>query len=143
MANKVSCRSGRTRLIDPNSFDGQSSSSNVPVQLEDLNISVQLETFKKSRSVLVQDNSNSRVESTKKATITYKTANNAEMINTAVSIVAANYYTDASPNSGSVTTGGLFLKIAIVKQNLNFCNVYHHKQIIKNLTSMLNLQLGW
>jgi GH24 family phage-related lysozyme (muramidase) len=71
MANKTSCRSGRTRLIDPNSFDGQSSSSNVPVQLEDLNISVQLETFKKSRSVLIADNSNSRTENTKNVRVTF------------------------------------------------------------------------
>jgi GH24 family phage-related lysozyme (muramidase) len=71
MANKTSCKAGRTRLIDPNSFDGQSSSSNVPVQLEDLNISVQLETFKKSRSVLIADNSNSRTENTKNVRVTF------------------------------------------------------------------------
>ena len=69
--NKVSCRSGRTRLIDPNSFDGQSSSSNIPVQLEDLNISVQLQTFKKSRSVLIADNSNSRAENTRNVRVTF------------------------------------------------------------------------
>jgi hypothetical protein len=71
MANKVSCKAGRTRLIDPNSFEGQLSSSNIPVQLEDLNISVQLQTFKKSRSVLIADNSNSRTENTKNVRITF------------------------------------------------------------------------
>jgi len=71
MANKVSCRSGRTRLIDPNSFQGQSSSSNIPVQLEDLNISIQLETYKKGRSVLIADNDNKRTESNKTHTVTF------------------------------------------------------------------------
>lgn len=69
MENKISCRSGRTKVIDPNSFQGQLSSSNIPVQLEDLNISIQLETYKKGRSVLsAQSNGSSNgntVESNK------------------------------------------------------------------------------
>jgi hypothetical protein len=69
--NKVSCRSGRTRLIDPNSFQGQSSSSNIPVQLEDLNISVQLETYKKGRSVLISGQAENRVENNKTLKISF------------------------------------------------------------------------
>jgi hypothetical protein len=53
--NKVGCSSNRTHLIDPNRFDGQNSSSNVSVPLEDLNISVELTTFKKGRSVLTAE----------------------------------------------------------------------------------------
>ena len=45
MANK-------TIIVDPNSIDGNDSSFNVPVPLEDLNISVQLETNRKARTVL-------------------------------------------------------------------------------------------
>lgn len=52
MANKIGCSSNKTVLVDPNLFDGQSSSNNLSVAAEDLNISVQLETFKKGRTVL-------------------------------------------------------------------------------------------
>jgi hypothetical protein len=45
--NRIGCRSGRTKIVDPNKFDNQSSSNNVPVPLEDLNISVILQTFKR------------------------------------------------------------------------------------------------
>jgi hypothetical protein len=71
--NKVSCRSGsgKTRLIDPNSFQGQSSSSNIPVQLEDLNISVQLETYRKGRSVFIADGQTNRTENSNTVTITF------------------------------------------------------------------------
>lgn len=52
---KIGCSAGKTILIDPNTFDNQSSSSNVSVPLEDLTISVQLETTKRSRTVLSSD----------------------------------------------------------------------------------------
>lgn len=54
MASKTSCGSGtgRTRLIDPNAFDGQSSVSNISVPLEDLSILVELSTTKKARTIL-------------------------------------------------------------------------------------------
>ena len=52
MANRTSCSAGRTTLIDPNAFDGQSSSSNIPVQHEDLTIYVELTTNKKARTIL-------------------------------------------------------------------------------------------
>lgn len=55
MENKVSCSSGRAKIIDPNMFDGQSSFSNVPVANEDLNISVVLSTYKKGRTILTTD----------------------------------------------------------------------------------------
>ncbi len=58
MANKkIGCSSGKTILVDPNAFDGQSSLSNISVPLEDLSISVQLETSKKGRTVLSTNNS--------------------------------------------------------------------------------------
>lgn len=53
---KIGCSAGKTILVDPNAFDGQSSLSNVSVPLEDLSISVQLETQKKARTVLSTDN---------------------------------------------------------------------------------------
>jgi hypothetical protein len=73
MANKVSCRSGngKTKVIDPNSFEGQSSSSNIPVQLEDLNISVQLQTYKKGRTVLKASNEDKNSESSSTLKITF------------------------------------------------------------------------
>ena len=52
MEIKTGCSVGRTILIDPNEFDGQNSSSNISVPLEDLSIYVQLETTKKARTVL-------------------------------------------------------------------------------------------
>ncbi len=56
-SNKVGCSVGKTILVDPNTFDGQNSSNNISVPLEDLSISVQLETRKKGRTVLSTDSS--------------------------------------------------------------------------------------
>ena len=57
MANetKIGCSAGKTTLVDPNNFDGQSSLSNVFVPLEDLSIYVQLETQRKARTVLTSE----------------------------------------------------------------------------------------
>jgi len=56
MANSnIGCRSNKTVLVDPNAFDGQSSSSNVSVPLEDLSIMVELKTAKKARTILTTD----------------------------------------------------------------------------------------
>jgi hypothetical protein len=54
MANdeRIGCNVGRTTIIDPNIFDGQNSSSNISVPVEDLTISVSLTTFKKGRTIL-------------------------------------------------------------------------------------------
>ena len=52
MANRIGCQVGRTKIVDPNMFDGNSSSNNIPVNNEDLTISVILQTFKKGRTVL-------------------------------------------------------------------------------------------
>jgi hypothetical protein len=54
-SNKVGCSSNRTHLIDPNRFEGQNSSNNMSVPLEDLSINVELTTFKKGRSVLTAE----------------------------------------------------------------------------------------
>jgi hypothetical protein len=57
MANsKIACSSGRATIIDPNHFGGMGSSSNIPVNNEDLNISVVLTTFKKGRTILTANN---------------------------------------------------------------------------------------
>lgn len=50
--NKISCRNGRVKIVDPNDFGNVSSSSNIPVNNEDLTISVVLSTFKKGRTIL-------------------------------------------------------------------------------------------
>ena len=50
--NKISCSSGRVQIVDPNDFGGNNSSSNIPVNNEDLTISVVLSTFKKGRTIL-------------------------------------------------------------------------------------------
>jgi hypothetical protein len=44
--NKIGCSAGKTSLIDPNNFSG-TQFDNTSVPLEDLNISVQLSTYKK------------------------------------------------------------------------------------------------
>ena len=49
---RIGCNVGRTTIIDPNIFDGQNSSSNISVPVEDLTISVSLTTFKKGRTIL-------------------------------------------------------------------------------------------
>ena len=57
MANntRIGCSAGKTTLVDPNAFDGQSSTSNIFVPLEDLSIYVQLETQRKARTVLTSE----------------------------------------------------------------------------------------
>lgn len=55
MANKISCSTGRVSLVDPNDFEGQNSSLNMSVPLEDLSIYVQLETSKTARTILTGD----------------------------------------------------------------------------------------
>jgi hypothetical protein len=58
--NSIGCRAGRVKIVDPNDFNGFDSSDNVPVDLEDLNISVALTSTKKGRTVLtVGDSKNS------------------------------------------------------------------------------------
>ena len=58
MANnsQIGC-AGRTLLVDPNKFSGHNSLDNRPVSLEDLSISVELTTSKKSRTILTTDKS--------------------------------------------------------------------------------------
>lgn len=53
--NTIGCRAGRAKIIDPNDFDGFKSADNVPVQLEDLNISVKLTSFRKARTLLTTE----------------------------------------------------------------------------------------
>ena len=62
MDNKIGCSFGegatgsRTRIIDPNNFYGETNSSrNIPVNNEDLTISVKLTTRKKARTTLSTD----------------------------------------------------------------------------------------
>ena len=55
MENKIGCSSGRLHIIDPNKFEGNDSSKNIPVNNEDLTISVKLETFKSGRTVLTTE----------------------------------------------------------------------------------------
>ena len=54
--NRIGCSAGKTSLIDPNNFSGQGSADNISVPLEDLTISVQLETIKKGRTILTTNN---------------------------------------------------------------------------------------
>ena len=53
--NRIGCSNNKTTLVDPNLFEGQSSSNNISVPLEDLNIWVQLDTYKKGRTVLTAE----------------------------------------------------------------------------------------
>jgi hypothetical protein len=53
MANNIiGCSTAKTTLIDPNAFGGQDSSTNISVPLEDLTISVELNTRKRARTIL-------------------------------------------------------------------------------------------
>ena len=69
--NKIGCSVGKTSLVDPNSFDGQNSSNNVPVSLENLNISVELKTYKKGRTVLSASNGDGKADSTKTIKVSF------------------------------------------------------------------------
>ena len=51
-SGKIGCRTDKIKIIDPNDFMGNDSSSNVSVPLEDLTISVVLRTKRKGRTVL-------------------------------------------------------------------------------------------
>lgn len=68
---KIGCQAGRTKIVDPNDFGGNDSSFNSPVQLEDLNISVQLKTFKKGRTVLYKEGTSSNSENSQEVSINF------------------------------------------------------------------------
>jgi len=76
---RIGCNLGegigsRTKIIDPNAFyDEKNSSRNIPVNNEDLTISVKLTTRKKSRTTLSSDSTNdtSVVKEQKGATINF------------------------------------------------------------------------
>jgi hypothetical protein len=57
LGNKEGGNNGsRTKIIDPNAFYGEKNSSrNIPVRLEDLNISVKLTTSKRGRTTILTD----------------------------------------------------------------------------------------
>jgi len=69
--NRIGCSAGKTSLIDPNNFSGQGSSDNISVPLEDLNIAVQLSTFKKGRTLLTADKTVKTSESSKTVSVTF------------------------------------------------------------------------
>lgn len=72
MANsKIGCSVGKTSLVDPNSFYGQNSSSNMSVPLEDLSINVELRTFKKGRTVLSASNGDGQADSTRTIKVSF------------------------------------------------------------------------
>ena len=69
--NRIGCSAGKTSLIDPNNFSGQGSSDNISVPLEDLNIAVQLKTFKKGRTILMGDKTVKTSESSQTVAVTF------------------------------------------------------------------------
>lgn len=68
---KIGCQAGRTKIVDPNDFAGNGSSFNSPVQLEDLNISVILKTYKKGRTVLYKEGTSSNSENSQEVSINF------------------------------------------------------------------------
>ena len=60
---KIGCSAGRARIVDPNDFDGFNSGDNVPVQQEDLTISVILKSFRKGRTLLTSEDKGGSVQS--------------------------------------------------------------------------------
>ena len=73
MANKntIGCSAGRAKIIDPNDFDGFESSTNVPVQLEDLNISVKLTSFRKGRTLLTKNEEGGKKENVSQISVNF------------------------------------------------------------------------
>lgn len=73
MENKNKCckSSEKTMIVDPNKFDGHDSSNNISVPLEDLNISVELKTYKRGRTILTTDKSVGTSESKKEISINF------------------------------------------------------------------------
>jgi hypothetical protein len=69
--NRIGCQAGKTKIVDPNNFGGGTSSSNISVPLEDLNISVKLSTYRKGRTVLTSEGENNTRESTNTVTINF------------------------------------------------------------------------
>lgn len=65
--SNIGCKSGKIVVIDPNNFDNQGFNSTQSVPLEDLSISVQLETTKRARTVLM----NNSVASSKAVKVTF------------------------------------------------------------------------
>ena len=70
-SNRIGCSAGKTHLIDPNNFSGQGSSDNISVPLEDLNITVQLETQRKGRTVLSSKGGASTTQSSDTVKVTF------------------------------------------------------------------------
>jgi hypothetical protein len=71
ITNKIGCQANGLKIVDPNNFDGQSSSSNFSVATEDLNISVVLRTKKKGRTVLTKEPDLGTRESTNNISINF------------------------------------------------------------------------
>lgn len=67
--NGIGCAAGRVNIVDPNDFYGFDSSDNIPVALEDLNISVKLTSYKKGRTVLTKEGDNSKATANTTGTI--------------------------------------------------------------------------
>jgi len=76
MENKKCCSSNRTVIVDPNKFQGNDSSNNMSVPLEDLNITVALKTYKRGRTVLNSDKSVGSSESTRTVQINFLEGSN-------------------------------------------------------------------
>lgn len=71
ITNKIGCQANGLKIVDPNNFDGNSSSSNFSVATEDLNISVVLRTKKKGRTVLTKEPDLGTRESTQNISINF------------------------------------------------------------------------
>jgi hypothetical protein len=69
--DRIGCSNNRLTVVDPNLVDGFNSSNNISVPLEDLNISVQLKTWKKGRTVLSANNGNGTSESSKTVRVNF------------------------------------------------------------------------
>lgn len=69
--NKISCSTGKTNLVNPNNFSNSTDPNNISVPVEDLNIYVQLTTYKKGRTVLSASNDITKNESTNSVSISF------------------------------------------------------------------------
>jgi hypothetical protein len=105
--NRIGCSSGKTKLIDPNNFYGQSSSNNMSVPLEDLTISVQLSTNKKGRTVLSSNNGVKTTQNSNSVRVTFieGTEVNGQKVLTSKFTDLTTVFDKDTPNSSSENLG--------------------------------------
>jgi hypothetical protein len=107
----------KIQLIDPNDIDGQNSSTNIFKENEDLNIYVQLEVNKKSRTVI---NAGNGVSSTNSVNIKFIEGSKVEKaLTTNYTLLTTSFDNDRETNYNDENLG-------ITDITIEFDTAYHH-----------------